>query len=289
MEIRNFRTMKKVVETGNFSKAAEALGYAQSTVTFHIQAIEDHYHQQLFNRTGKGVELTEFGKDLLEHIDELLNSYEAIESFSLSEKKPRSIRIGAPESLMMYRLYHIIKQYKQTYPNVEIVIMNDNCSQLRDRLNSGDLDLCFLLEPKYTYSHLQTVLLKKEEMCFVVPSDFEGDEFLPKSHQMVLYTEKDCSYREIFSSYLKSCDFYPTNILETGSVEAIKKYIQYGLGISYLPLYSVIEDERQNKLRIKRYDPEVTFYSQLIYQKNRWLSPTLDALIRLCIEHAKTW
>ena len=126
-----------------FQRPQKRWDMPQSTVTFHIQAIEDHYHQQLFNRTGKGAELTEFGKDLLEHIDELLNSYEAVESFSLSEKKPRSIRIGAPESLMMYRLYHIIKQYKQTYPNVEIVIMNDNCAQLRDRLNSGDLDLCF--------------------------------------------------------------------------------------------------------------------------------------------------
>lgn len=236
------------------------------------------------------IELTEFGHSLLEHIDVLLNTYEAVEGFSVPENKAQGIiRIGTPESLMMYRLHNIIKQYKLTYPNVEIVIINDLCSQLRNKLSSGDLDLCFLLQPEYTYSHLHTTLLKKEEMCFVAPYDYEGDDFLPKASQMVLYTEKECTYREIFSNYLQSRNFYPSNILETGSVEAIKKYIQYGLGISYLPLYAVIEDTKENKFKIKQHDSSVTFYTQLVYHKNKWLSPALKALIQLSIEHASTW
>lgn len=290
MEIKNFRTFKKIVEAGSFSKAAEQLGYAQSTVTFHIQSIESYYDKPLFNRIGKSVELTEFGRRLLEHIDVLLNTYEVIEGISLWENKPQGvIRIGAPESLMMYRLHNIIKQYKMTYPQVEIVIINDLCSQLRNKLSTGDLDLCFLLQPEYTYSQFHTKLLKKEEMCFVAPKDFEGEDYLPTPAQMVLLTEKECNYREVFMNYLQSRNFYPTNILETGSVEAIKKYIQYGFGISYLPLYAVIEDAEKNKLKIKSHQSPVTFYSQLVYHKNKWLSPALKALIDLSVKHAASW
>lgn len=290
MEIKNFRTFKKIAQTGSFSKAAELLGYAQSTVTFHIQSLEGYYNKPLFNRLGKTIELTEFGHNLLEHIDVLLNTYEVVEGFSVTENKPQGIiKIGAPESLMLYRLHNIVKQYKNTFPHIEIVIINDLCSHLRNKLCSGDLDLCFLLQPEYTYSQLHTTLLKKEEMCFVAPSDFEGDDFLPNANQMVLFTEKECTYREVFAAYLQNRKFYPTNILETGSVEAIKKYIQLGLGVSYLPLYSVVGDAKENKLRIKQHDSPVNFYTQIVYHKNKWLNPAIQALIRLSSDHAETW
>ncbi len=290
MDIRNFKTFKRIVEEGSFSKAAQSLGYAQSTVTFHIQSIEEYYQKPLFNRIGKNIELTEFGQSLTSHIDSLLNTYDILENYSMKENKPQGmIRIGAPESLMIYRLHHIIKEYKETYPQVEIVIICDMCSVLRNKLSTGELDLCFLLQPDYNYSNLNVEILRKEEMCFVAPSGYEGEDFLPRESQMVLFTEKDCNYREVFEGYLKNKNFYPTNVLQVGSVEAIKKYIQYGLGISYLPLYSVAEDARENKCRIKHHDSPITFYSQIIYHKNKWVSPALQELIKISREHAASW
>lgn len=290
MDIKNFRTLKKIIEVGSFVKAAQALGYAQSTITFHIQSLEEYYKTPIFNRIGKSIELTQFGHMLSEQVDVLLNAYDALENYSMSEFHPEGVlRIGAPESLMLYRLPDIIKEYKLTYPHVEVIILNEQCPQLRERLSSHDLDISFLLQPEYNYSQLKTILLKKEEMCFVAPCDYKGDDFLPEPSQMVIYTEKECDYRQIFSSYLKSHNFFPTNILETGSVEAIKKYISYGLGISYLPLYSVIEDAKQKKLRIERHNSPVTFYTQLVYHRNKWLNPALKAFIDLCIQHAASW
>lgn len=290
MDIRNFKTFKKIVETGSFSKAAEQLGYAQSTVTFHIQSIESYYRRPLFNRVGNAVELTEFGQNIISHVDALLDAYEAVEGASALDMAPQgSIRIGTPESLLLYRLYDIIREYKQTYPQVEIVISIDMCPALRDKVLKGELDLGILLQPEYQYGQLNTTLLKKEEMCFVAPMDYTGDDFLPQGNQMVLYTEKECTYREVFQNYLQGQKFYPTNVLETGSVEVIKKYIQYGMGISYLPLYAVQEDARQGKLRIQQHDSPVEFYTQVIFHKNKWLSPAVQAFVNMCRERAKGW
>lgn len=290
MDIKNFRTLKKIIELGSFTKAASSLGYAQSTITFHIQSLEEYYKKPIFNRIGKTIELTQFGHMLSEQIDILLNAYDTLENYSLSECQPQGVlRIGVPESLMLYRLHNILKQYKLTYPDVEVVIINDQCSHLRNKLTSHDLDISFLLQPEYTYSQLETILLKKEEMCLVAPYDYSGEDFLPGDSQMILFTEKDCDYRQIFSNYLKSHNFYPTNILETGSVEAIKKYIYYGMGISYLPLYAVAEDAEEKKLRIKKHTSSITFYTQLVYHKNKWLNPALKAFIDLSIQHAAAW
>lgn len=290
MDIKNFRTLKKIIELGSFTKAANSLGYAQSTITFHIQSLEEYYKKPIFNRIGKTIELTQFGHMLSKQIDILLNAYDTLESYSLSECQPQGVlRIGVPESLMLYRLHNILKQYKLTYPDVEVVIINDQCSNLRNKLTSHDLDISFLLQPEYTYSQLEIILLKKEEMCLVAPYDYKGEDFLPVDSQMILFTEKDCDYRQIFSNYLKSHNFYPTNILETGSVEAIKKYIYYGMGISYLPLYAVAEDAEEKRLKIKKHASSITFYTQLVYHKSKWLSPALKAFIDLSIQHASTW
>ena len=178
MDIKNFKTFKKIVETGSFSRAAEQLGYAQSTVTFHIQSIESHYGQPLFNRMGGTIELTDFGQSLVGQVDALLGAYEAVEGASAKDMEPQgSLKIGTPESLLLYRLYDIIEQYKTMYPQVEIVISIDMCSVLRNKVLNGELDMSFLLQPEYQYAQLNTKLLKKEDMCIVAPPDYEGDDF----------------------------------------------------------------------------------------------------------------
>ena len=64
MEIRNLETFIAVVEYGSFSRAAEILGYTQSTVTVHIKQLEDELGVLLFDRIGKKVLLTNEGKQL---------------------------------------------------------------------------------------------------------------------------------------------------------------------------------------------------------------------------------
>lgn len=63
MEIRHLVTFITIVEHEGFTKAAEHLGYAQSTITLHIKALEEEINYPLFDRIGKRVILTETGKN----------------------------------------------------------------------------------------------------------------------------------------------------------------------------------------------------------------------------------
>lgn len=53
MEIRHLKTFKTIVDIGGFTRLADYLGYAQSTVTSHVQAIEQELRKPLFYRLGK--------------------------------------------------------------------------------------------------------------------------------------------------------------------------------------------------------------------------------------------
>lgn len=290
MEIRNFITFRRIISAGSFTKAAEELGYAQSTVTAHIQSIEAHFGRPLFDRIGKTVTLTPFGMGLVEQVDKLLETYSGIENYASTDSRPQgTLRIGAPESLMMYRLYSVVREYKQRYPEVEVVIVNHQCNRLRELVISGELDLGFLLQTFGDAPQLHVETMKCEPMCFVAPPDYVGDDFAPGQQHMVLYTEKDCNYRILFESYLNGLGHFPDNTLETGSVEAIKKYVMCGIGISFLPVYAAEEDARAGRLRMKEWDSGVKFYSQMIWHRNRWLSPAMEAFTALCREHAAAW
>lgn len=71
MDLRRFITLKTVVEEGSFLRASQKLCCTQSTVTFHIQQLEQEFSVQLFEKIGRRMCLTREGKKLLPHIYEL--------------------------------------------------------------------------------------------------------------------------------------------------------------------------------------------------------------------------
>ena len=72
MELRNIKSFIKVAEFENFSKAAEVLGYAQSTITLQIQQLEQELGVNLFDRIGKRVLLSEKGRAFLSYANDMV-------------------------------------------------------------------------------------------------------------------------------------------------------------------------------------------------------------------------
>ncbi|MBS7525312.1 LysR family transcriptional regulator [Fusibacter paucivorans] len=283
MEIRDLYSFKEIIKTGSFSKAAKQLGYTQSTISTHIQRLEMHYGEKLFDRIGRTIQLTTFGQDLNAEIDVLLSRFEAVESFHMKEEKIEgTIRIGAPDSLMMYKLYKIIYAYKQRYPLVNIIITGGLCPDLRKQVAAGTLDLCMMLQPLYEYEHLTVHALKRESFSLIFPPG-HVEPYLPSSKQMVILAEEGCTYREVFISYLSSHGYHAANIIETGSVEAIKKYVIDGLGVSYVPNYAILEERTKKQVVAVDYESDLEFYTQLLYHKKKWQSPAIQYLIKMIL------
>ena len=99
MELRNIKSFIKVAEFENFSKAAEVLGYAQSTITLQIQQLEQELGVNLFDRIGKRVLLSEKGRAFLSYANDMVQlEAEAIETVSENTTPTGTLRIGTIES-----------------------------------------------------------------------------------------------------------------------------------------------------------------------------------------------
>lgn len=80
MKIEQIRQIVEVARVGSINKASQNLYIAQSTLSSSIRSGEEELHQQIFTRTQKGIEITEFGKLFVKYGMEILESYQHIQA-----------------------------------------------------------------------------------------------------------------------------------------------------------------------------------------------------------------
>ena len=122
MTITQLGTFLKIAETGNFTTAANLLGYAQSTVTTQIKQLEAELNCLLFERLGKSIALTPEGERLQEYAEKMLQMEREILLEVPAVREPVGvIKLGVSESLCYNRLPQSLMAYRQKYPGFEII------------------------------------------------------------------------------------------------------------------------------------------------------------------------
>ncbi|RXT13717.1 LysR family transcriptional regulator [Ammoniphilus sp. CFH 90114] len=296
MEFRQLHTFLTLAEIRGFTRTAEWLGYAQSSVTAQIQALEEELGVKLFDRLGKKVVLTEAGEKLLPVAQEIQRLHDYAKELVRDSKEPSgTLVIGATESLAAYRLPPIIQSYRQRFPQVKLILRPGFCSELRNDVREGKLDMSFLLGPEVPSTDLILETLALEKMVLIAPNDHrligtKGIDAHDLQKEMILHTEPGSSYRMSFEQYLKSHNILEHQSGDFWNIEAIKSCVISGLGISYLPKFTIESELRENKLsELDWKDPIPAVSMHMTYHKSKVISPALREWMNLVLEHAKLW
>ncbi|KXG73929.1 LysR family transcriptional regulator [Thermotalea metallivorans] len=295
MELQQLKTFITIAKVSSFTKAAELLDYAQSSVSGQIRALEEEFEVRLFERLGRAVCLTEEGKRLLVYAEQLLKLAEETKDSVTGSTQPRgTLIIGAPESLSVFRLPELLKEYRSRFPNVKLVLKLGSCRDILSWLKKSIIDIAFLMDTPLDVPSLVSKCLCQEQIVLIAGNDhfmtnkntielkdLEGED-------LILVEEDGCCYRMIFESLMAEAGVYPSSIQEFGSVEMIKKCVISGLGVSILPLISVEKEIRDGQLKeISWSSPDFNIHTQILYCRNKWLSPALSAMIELSKQHIK--
>lgn len=296
MELRNLFTFIAVVEACSFTRAAIKLGYAQSSITAQIQALEADLGTPLFDRLGKTIILTDSGQRLLPYAQEITRMHTMAKDAIQSETAlAGTLTIGAPESLVVFRLPGIIREFRSSHPEVKIILKPGLCWEFTDLIRSGNLDLAFLLQPEIKDRDICIETLVQEKMALIAPPehplvncDYVGPEHL--KDETIIHTESGCSYRALFEQQLNSHGIFPKTDLEFGSIEAIKNCVMSGLGLSFIPLVTVKKEVLEGNLKILAWDDRPQrLATQIAYHKKKWQSPALREFLLLVELHAAQW
>lgn len=290
MEIRNILTFLKVAGTQNFSKAAEQLGYSQSAVTIQIQQLEKELGTQLFERIGKRVYLTEKGQEFIGYASEIMRVTNEALTFAGEEHTTRgTLKIGGVESTCTALLPELLLQYHRLYPEVEVIIKSGATENLMDLAKSDEIDLIFTLDKKIYSSQWMCAAERVEDTIFVTSdrifaqkSNIHLIQHLAKA--AFLLTETGAAYRYEQEQMLAEKEIEIVPVLEIGNTETIINLLKRGMGISFLPEFTVKEEIEKGVLFEIRTDlPGVKMYHQLLYHKNKWMTPQMKAFLDLVL------
>lgn len=142
MDLRRFITFKTVVEEGSFLRAAQKLCCTQSTVTFHIQQLEQELAIPLFEKIGRRMCLTAAGKKLLPHVYDLTKVMASIRQAARQDDEPGGeLRVATGETLLAYKMPRVLQRFKQRAPKVRLSLQSLNCYSIRDALLADEVDL----------------------------------------------------------------------------------------------------------------------------------------------------
>lgn len=288
MELRNIISFLKVNELSSFSKAAEALGYTQSNISAHINQLEKELQHPLFDRFGKNIYLTEYGRSFLPYALEIMNSVEQAKLAICDEcSGAREIRIGILESLCITYMPGLVIDFHQNFPNINVIIKIGTFHELSEMLNNNQIDLLWTFDHRISSAAWVKALEREEPICVITspthPLQKQSPCGIASLHDSnFIFTEQTCSYRTSFETVLKANHIVYNIFMEIGNTEIIKKFVHSGLCLSILPKFAIQKEAEEDSIRILPIDDfYLSMYSQIFYHKDKYLTPGMVQFLAL--------
>jgi DNA-binding transcriptional LysR family regulator len=283
MDFVYLRTFCEVAKWGNFTRAAEALGYAQSSVTTQIQKLEEQYETVLFERYGRKMRPTHSGEVLLAYARQIL-ALQAEAKAQLSEQQAGTMTIGTIETLAAFYLPPILQAFRKRYPRITIALQAGNEAWVVQAVKDGQCDLGLILDQISTDPELVCVPLRKEEFAIVTRPDSPYSQrsditVQDMAHARFILTDEGCTYRDLLLQALRQSGIPFQIVGAFSSLEAIKQCVICDLGIAFLPRVTVQDEVMQGKLRAIAFTPPNRLYTQAIYLERKWQSLAFQNLL----------
>ncbi|MEF3306402.1 LysR family transcriptional regulator [Paenibacillus sp. GYB003] len=259
LEGRFFKTFLAVFREKSFSRAADKLGYVQSTVTAHIRSLEQACGKKLFDRLARGVEPTEAGVEMAKFARQFASLSDSLEEAMSRIETPRgTVRLQALESFCVTRLPRFFGSFFAAYPDIRLHLETGFYREVVESVSNGRVDLG-IVSQRPQQSDLDFFPLREEKLIVVASPEIgriherEGWEGL-RGVRVVGFGSR-CVYQTYASELLSAHGLGDGDALEFASLEMIKQTVRSGLGVALLPEVGVEAEIRAGELCALRAEP----------------------------------
>ena len=276
----------KTAERGSFTRAAQELSYAQSSVSKMVADLESDWGMMLLERSKSGVCLTSAGEQVMPLVRKVLNAYSELEGqiCRMNGIETGVVRIGTFSSVAINWLPDILAALQRDYPGIEYELLLGDYGEAERWLDEGRVDCAFLRLP--TLPRFDATLLKQDEYKAVLPpghplasnmsvalEDMNGLPFLLLEH----------GGKTEVSDLLERRHVRPYIRFTTWEDYEIMAMVEKGMGVSILP--DMILRRIPYKIEIRPL--KEPYYRQigLAVKDKRHMTPTVRKFVgRLTVE-----
>ncbi len=286
MDFGQIEAFVQVSTHSSFSRAAEALHLTQPSITARIQALERELGEELFERGGRGVRLTDAGHVFLPYVEHILQQLQegrdAVEE--VRNVQLGSLRLGSAITISTYVLPTILNRFCTDYPLVDVVIRTGRSEQVLNMLLADEVQVGLLR----TLSHPDTesIPLYDDEIVLVAHPDHafatSGKATIAEvaSEPIVLF-DRGSSYYGLIHDLFRKANVIPNVAMELDSLEATKRMVEEGLGVALVPEVTIRRElETGSLVQVGLSDVEpIRRRIALQYRRNRKRSRAVQAFI----------
>ena len=294
MDTKNLTTFIYVAELRSFTKAADRLGFSQSTISFQIKQMENELGCQLFERINHTVQLTEKGREVLEYAHRVSQMTRELKDSMKEETASGYIRLAMADSLCVSLLSRDFLHFRKLYPNIALKIIAAGTEEMFRLMNHNEADAILTLDNHIYNTEYRILREEKVRTFFVAGADTEIASASSLSIEELLLqpfilTEKGMSYRRLLEEKLAELSLEIQPVLEIGSTELICSLVEQGAGISFLPEYVIKDRVKAGTLVCLPVSGlEIHVWKQLLYHRNKWVSPQMETVLKYCADREFT-
>jgi DNA-binding transcriptional LysR family regulator len=301
-DLQRWRAFIAIGELGSLTRAAIFLNTTQSLLSRQINALERDCSMRLFNRNGRGVELSELGFALFPQIKSLLSSAERIEHHIRDESQEPSgnVTLGLLPSIALPIVSRLYKSIGSKYPKIHLKVLEGSSGQLEEWLSDDRVDIAVLYRYGSKIPDLEQILAVVDSYLIGKPNDrftsakeisFKSMNELP----FILPGEPN-GLRTTLDVLARQHKIKLTSVVEADSLPLQKDLVSKEGLYTVLPLHAVWSEVANGTLQAARInDPQLQRIISMAHSRTKGIRKAVNVVSQNIIElvdemaHAGMW
>ena len=283
MNLRHLRAFATIVDAGGFARAATRLHLSQPALSRQIHALEADLGVLLFDRVGRGVQLTSRGEDLLERSRRLLAEAEALgeRARELKSGETGILRVAATPQVIENLLAPFLTQYRSRHPGVEVHLIEDGGARLLRRLDRGEAHLC--LAPAFS-TRFEGRLLYPMHVIAALPAAHRLArrtvlEVTELADEPLLLPQLGFGSREWFDIACDIAHIRPRVLLESAAPHTLLALAANAYAIAILPSNAHVSGDRLRALPLVYRGASIGRWAHIAWDPQRFLAPYAEHFV----------
>lgn len=248
MFLKKLKTFQVVAEEGNFSQAAIKLNYTQSTVSKHIQSLEEELNTKLLIRKQGNYQLTKSGHKLFQHSIIIHNELKGIVELSINQDTEVELRLQGHNYYCFEYFIPAIERLKSIYPRIHFIVRTSNNQETVNQLMKNEIDIG-IVSGNLMPNSLEFYQIDKEAVGICVGEhlyqpDLTVEDYVTR-YPLIL-DESDVYQTANIFPYLK----HPIDIIDTDSDEVVHRTLMRNKFVGVVRLGRLKEEIENGTIKV---------------------------------------
>ena len=294
MEISQLRALLALKESASLTLAGKRLGQSTSTTFCQIRQLEQEIGKKLYQQIGKKMQLTDAGALLTEDARRIVEMHDAAVS-SVQEAgglKRRFMRIGCGPHSSVTIVPHLLRALLAAHPNTDVRLTTSDDEVLLHDLRIGILDALLLSLPAGDAELIEEPLWSYETVVVMPPGqkrDKKNVNLLNASNLPFIFYRRLTVTDLPFQQFCHDFDLKPNVVIENNQLDSIKRLVRLGLGMSVLPEWSVVDEQRKRLLTVSRLKNRYLHNYGVAFRRSGYRPQALDDFLDVSRKWHEWW